>query len=138
MKVLDEFQNIVDTIENTMQIKLKDEDFVIGQEQMFHIFLHETSHAVITNQARWVHDLEEEKEIAVDEILARLLDDELSQIIGLHHHSITEHVDELSKYPVQITIEEFARLKEKWQRFYFPNKNVEGMANELLSFFNKL
>ena len=136
MKVLEELNNILSTIENAMQIELKDDDFVVGRDQLLHIFLHEASHAVVTNQVKWIHELDEDKETAVDEILARFLDDDFVKILGMASHTIAEHVNELSKYPVQISENEFSKLKDIWRKVYFPERNVEGMAKELLLFFN--
>lgn len=129
MKLLDEIANTIKHVETEFDVKLDDDNFANGREEILHIFLHETCHAALANRAPWIHDLDEEQHTAIDEIVARLLEDHTASSLGLPAHTPEDHVFELGMYPVQVTAEQYKHLRTEWQRRYQPDKDLEGMAS---------
>ena len=134
MKLLGELAEIVEQIESELDLHLTDEDFADGQDEIVHIFLHESCHAALSNRVPWIHDVTDEQHTAVDEILARLLEDHMSSLLGLPAHTPEQHVHELGMYPVRITVEQYEHLRTGWQQRYGPDKDLEGMATYTLNY----
>jgi len=66
---------------------------------------------------------------ALDEVLARLLEEKIGLALGLAVHTSEEHVRELRHYPVNITVEQYEHLRREWQQKYWPARDVEGIGN---------
>ena len=61
LKLLDEIAEIVEQIESELDVHLTDEDFAGGHDEIVHIFLHESSHAALSNRVPWIHNLTDEQ-----------------------------------------------------------------------------
>ena len=133
LKLLDEIAEIVEQIESELDVHLTDEDFAGGHDEIVHIFLHESSHAALSNRVPWIHNLTDEQHTAVDEILARLLEDHISSLMGLPVHTPQQHVHELGMYPVRITVEQYEHLRTVCNS-YMADKDLEGMATYTLNY----
>ena len=134
MKLLDELAEIVEQIESELNVHLMDEDIADGQDEIIHIFLHEACHAALSNRVPCIHDLTDEQHAAVDEILARLLEDRMSLLLQLPAHTPEQQVRELGMYPARITVEQYEHLRSKWQQRYGPVKDLAGMATYTLNY----
>jgi uncharacterized protein (DUF952 family) len=134
MELLKTLNNINTMIEATLVIELTDEDFADGREEIEHIYFHEACHAAISHCVPWIHTLDEEEHTAVDEIMARFLELEIGQSFGMPVHTSQEHVDELRLYPVHITLGGFDHLLGVWQEYFWPNKDLAGMATYVLTY----
>lgn len=134
MKLFNDLNNIVRYIESVFDIQLTDENFIDGRDEIMHIFLHEACHAAISASIPWIHDLDEKQHTIVDEILARLIEGEVAPSIGIAVHTPEEHVKELSFYPVKITVRQYEHLCEKWEKQYWSNKDLTGMASYILNY----
>lgn len=120
---------VVQKIDEELNIQLEDKHFADGQEEAIHVFLHEACHAAVLNCAPWIHDLPEQEHTAVDEIMARMLEDEIAQELGMKRHSAAEHVRELSCYHLLINLQQYNHLRKKWLQIYWPNRDVAGMVH---------
>ena len=132
MKLLGELAEIIQRLEAEMDVRLTDKDFADGRNEIIHVFLHEACHAAVSNSVSWIHDLPDEQHTALDEILARLLENQMSLLLGHSAHTPEEHIHELSMYPVKIMIEQWNYLSTKWKQRYGPKKDLEGMARHAL------
>jgi predicted Zn-dependent protease len=81
--------------------------------------------------------LEESDHTALDEILARLLEEKIGLALGLAVHTSEEQVRELMHYPVKITVEQYEHLRRKWQQQYWPAKDVGRMATYTLNYLRR-
>jgi hypothetical protein len=137
LKLLAELRAIVRQIESALDLRLKDQDFAHGQEEILHVFLHEACHAAVCHAVPWIHDLDERAHTALDEILARLLEEEIGLALGLFVHTPEEPVRELARYPVAITVEQYEHLHRRWRQHYWPGRDVEGLATYALGYLRR-
>jgi hypothetical protein len=128
MRLLTVLADVVRRAESAFGVNLTDEHFEDGREEILHVFLHETCHAVVAASVPWIHDLPEQEHTALDEVLARLLETELGGAMGFHVHSVDEHVRELSMYGVEIPADLYQWLQEEWREHYSAAGNLVGMA----------
>lgn len=134
MKLLDELANIIHRLEAEMDVRLTDEDFADGHQEIIHVFLHEACHAAVSNSVSWIHDLSDKQHTALDEILARLLENQMSILLGYSTHTPQEHIHELSMYPVKIKPKQWEYLSKQWKQRYGPKKDLGGMAKHVLDY----
>jgi hypothetical protein len=135
MELLGKLKAILARVEAELGVRLTDDDFAAGREEIEHILLHEACHAAVANRAPWVRDLPEEQHTAMDEVVARLVEDSLATQLGLLAHTPEEHVKELLRYPIEITVEQYEHLRTQWQQHYGPYQDLSGMANYVLKYF---
>jgi hypothetical protein len=134
MKLFGELEAVIQQIESALNVRLTDEDFADGREELLHVFTHEACHAAVSHRIPWIHELDEQDHTVLDEVLARLLEERIGLALGLYVHSPEEHVRELSRYPVEITVEQYEHLYAEWRRRYWPARDLEGMASYALSY----
>ncbi len=134
MKLLTELKQINQTIENDLMIQLTDADFADGYEEIKHIYFHEACHAAISHSIPWIHTLDEEEHTAVDEIMALLLEMEFGEALDASSHSTEEHIEELKLYDIDISPDGFKHLLDVWQAYFWPNKDLAGMAAYVLTY----
>jgi uncharacterized protein (DUF952 family) len=133
MTLVDNLLNIKHRIERDLSITLADGDFKDSWEEITHIYLREACHAAIDHCVPWVRILPEGEHTAVDEIMARLLVMEFGASLDLCVRSDQEFLDELNRYQVVRSEEIFQHLKNVWQGFFWPRRDLAGMATYLLS-----
>ncbi len=138
LKLLDDLGNILRKIEATFDVHLTDENFADGRDEIVHVFLHEACHAVVSSRVSWIHGLDDSDHTALDEVLARLIEEKIGLVLGLAVHSSEEQVHELLHYPVKITVEQYEHLREKWQKQYWPARDIEGMAMYALNYLSQI
>jgi len=134
MRILDDLIAAAQQIETALDLRLTDEDFADGRDEILHVFVHEACHAAVYHCVPWIRELEARDHTALDEILARLLEDRMGIALGLPVHSTEEHVAELMRYPVAISAEGYEHLRRKWRRRYWPDRDVAGMAEYVLGY----
>ena len=93
---------------------------------------------MVSNRLPWIHELGESAHTALDEVLARLLEEEIGLTLGLAVHTSEEQVHELRRYPVNITVEQYEHLQRQWQQTHWPAKDVEGMATYALNYLRQV
>lgn len=136
LKLLDDLADIVREIESALGVHLTDQNFKDGRSEIVHIFLHESCHAALSKCVPWIHDLDDNAHTALDEILARLLEEKTAIALSLTPHSSMEQVRELSHYPVEITVGQYEHLQGECQKRYWPTKDIEGMARYTIDYLN--
>lgn len=129
LKLLSDLEGIVQQVESAVGVDLDDDNFAYGRDEIIHVFLHEACHAAVSRCVPWIDELDDSEHTALDEILARLLETEIANLVGVDAHSSAEHAQELSMYGIAITTELFTRLQEEWQRSYWPTRDILGMAS---------
>ena len=134
MKLLNDLTAIHQCVESTLDIRLADEHYADGRDEVLHVFLHEACHAAIARCVPWIHTLADDEHTALDEILARLLEGEIGSRLGLRGHTAEEHVEELAMYPVKVSKEQFTCLQTEWQQRFWPARDVAGMATWSLGY----
>jgi hypothetical protein len=70
----------------------------------------------------------------VDEVVARLIEDQMAGELGLYRHTPEQQVHELSSYPVRVTVEQYTHLRAQWQEQHGPGKDPESMARYTLRY----
>jgi hypothetical protein len=80
---LDDLYVLLEQMESTIGVEISDKDYIIGRKQLFYVFLHETMHAFITKTSRWIHDLPEDETDFVDELVVRVVLDDLIKDLDL-------------------------------------------------------
>jgi hypothetical protein len=132
LKLFDDLAAILGHVEAELDLRLTDDDLADGVDDVAHVFLHEVCHAALAHAAPWVLDLPEAQHTAVDEVAARLIEDQMATQLGLLVHTPRQHVHELSGYPVHITVEQYTHLHDVWQTQYEPGQDVAGLAKHAL------
>lgn len=132
--LLDKLAEIKRLIEDDLTIALNDDDFADGWEEIEHIYFHEACHAAVSHCVPWIHALDAGEHTAVDELMARFLEVVIGKDAGMFIHSTEEFLEELQRYPVAITREEFEHLMGVWEGFFWPEKDLAGMATYTLTF----
>jgi hypothetical protein len=128
VELLDELATIAEQVRAELGVRPTAADWADAREELMHVFLHEACHAALSNAAPWIHDLPDEQHTAVDEVVARLLEDHMARRLGLYAHTPQQHVHELEMYPVRISVEQYAHLTATWRASYGPSKDLDGMA----------
>jgi hypothetical protein len=123
-----ELAEIAAQVEFELGVRPAQADWADAREELVHVFLHEACHAALSSAAPWIHDLPDEQHTAVDEVVARLLEDHMARRLGLYAHTPRQHVRELKLYPVRISVEQYAHLAASWKAAYGPSKDLDGMA----------
>ena len=128
MDLLAELAVIAEQVQVELGVRPTEDDWADAREELVHVFLHEACHAALSNAAPWIHDLPDEQHTAVDEVVARLLEDHMARRLGLYAHTPRQHVRELEMYPVRISVDQYAHLAAMWKAPYGPGKDLDGMA----------
>jgi hypothetical protein len=128
--VLAELAAISEQVQAELGVCPSEADWADAREELVHVFLHEACHAALSCAAPWVHDLPDRQHTAVDEVVARLLEDHMARQLGLFAHTPRQHVRELEMYPVRISVEQYAHLAEMWKGAFGPKKDLGGMAHQ--------
>ena len=119
----------IQAVESTFGISLHDENFRgEDREEILHVFVHETCHAAVSQASPWIHDLPEDEHTLIDEIVARLLEAEIAAQLGLHTHSIDEHVEELTFYGFTVPTESYRTLVETWKTLPHTAEGIDRLA----------
>ena len=137
-------QNLLDSlndIEKIYEISIKNEDFVIGKQQLLHIFNHETLHAVISSKVTWIHQIPEAEETLVDEILVRILNHDFVEKAKLHEKLKPWYLPNAKKdsrdldygYGIHVSEKQFKTILSVWRTQFGTAKDIEPMAKWLLN-----
>lgn len=111
MKLLDDLTAIVEQVDSALIIRLTDKNLADGQDEMLHVLLHEACQAAVANSVPWIHEPDDGDHAALDQVLARLLEEEMGLAPGLPIHRADEQVEELARYPVVTTVEQWEGLR---------------------------
>jgi hypothetical protein len=123
-------------------MEINDEDYIIGRKQLYYIFLHETMHAFITKKAGWIHKLKEDETDFVDELVARIIIDDIIKRLNIfdkmdtYYEQYVHHKNELKEYGYdKLTEEEYIKLEEEWHKNYSNKNDIDGYCKYVLEYY---
>lgn len=128
LALLESLARINAEIGSALGIRLTEQDFADGRDELLHIYCHEACHAALAHFVPWLANLPEEEHTLVDETLARLLEKEFAPSLGLYLPSDEAFLVELSMYPMDLKRGTFRQLCEVWAAAFWPRRDLAGMA----------
>lgn len=134
MRLLDQINQINQLLQSNLHIELRDEDFGAAQDDLATQYFQDACHAAIVHCVPWLHELDEDESMAVDEILKRMLEMELLPELGQPVTSIESQVRELRLFPVDVSLEGYTHLVNIWRQYFSPNRDLAGMATYTLTY----
>lgn len=138
---LDDLFDLLQMIEKALNIEIDDSDYKVGREQLFYTFMHETIHAFITKSSPWIHDLAEDETDFVDEVVARILIDDLLEKLDLHskvklyYDNHIDHKTELKYYGFPLDSEEYFLLEKEWSKRFSENYQINAFCEYVLDYY---
>ena len=138
---LDDLYNLLKMLEESLGTEINDEDYIIGRKQLYYIFLHETIHAFITKKAKWVHELKDDETDFVDELVTRIIIDDVIKRLNIfekmdtyyEHH--VKHKIGLINYGYKLSEDEYMKLEEIWYKKYSKENNIDGYCKYILEYY---
>ncbi len=134
MTLLDDLLSIKGWVENTLGFDLRDEDFADGWEKAEHILLTEVCHAAVSHSVPWLRALDDQAYTAVDELMAGFLAVEIAERLGLFAQGTTAFSEALQRFPLAFSPEDYQHLRALWEEYFWPCKDLEGMATYAAAF----
>ena len=138
---LDDLYVLLESMEKILNLTIDDNDYVIGRKQLFYIFLHETGHAFITKSARWIHELKEDETDFVDEVVVRILIDDLIKKLNIYdkldiyYENHVNHKKELINYGFNLSEENYLYLERIWYEKYSKDFKIEKYCQFVLDYY---
>ena len=132
MKIIGAIGEAIRVIQTTYGIELEDTDFQPEQhEEVLHVLVHEMCHSAISHAAPWVNVLPDSQHTAVDEIAARVLETEISQLLSLPSHSVASHAQELSNYGIEIAVDTLEEFFAQWKALPRTPIGIEQLCQDI-------
>jgi hypothetical protein len=138
---LDDLYILLQSLEKTLETEINDEDYIIGRKQLYYIFLHETIHAFITKKAKWIHELKDDETDFVDEIVDRIIIDDVIKRLNIFDKMDTfyeqnvNHKNELKLYGYKLSEEEYNKLENEWYKDYSKDNDIEAFCKYVLEYY---
>ena len=138
---MDDLYLLLKTLEKTLKTEIGEEDYIIGRKQLYYIFLHETMHAFITKNAKWIHDLKDDETDFVDELVVRVIIDDVIQRLNIfekmdtYHQHHVNHAKELELYGYKLSEGEYDTLKKEWMENYSNENKIEKYCKYVLEYY---
>ena len=139
---LDDLFELLQSLEKIFKIEITENEFKIGREQLFVTFMHETIHAFITKKAPWIHDLKDDECDFVDELVVRILIDDIIVKLNLfnkinpYFQSNINHKKDLKNYGFNLKPEEYEGLELKWHQTFSKEMDIDGFCKLVLNYYN--
>lgn len=138
---LDDLYILLHSLEKTLETEIGEEDYIIGRKQLYYIFLHETIHAFITKKARWIHNLKDDETDFVDELVVRIIIDDVIERLKIfdkmdtyRQHNVN-HERELQSYGFKLAEGEFIKLQKEWIENYSKENKIEEYCKYALDYY---
>lgn len=138
---LDDLYFLLESMEKILNIKITSDDYIIGRKQLYYIFLHETAHAFITKAANWIHKLKEDETDFVDEVVVRILIDDLIKKLNiyekldLYYENHVDHKTELKYYGFNLAIENYLEIENVWILNYAKSFRIDDFCKYVLEYY---
>jgi hypothetical protein len=138
---LDDLYILLHSLEKTLETEINENDYIIGRKQLYYTFLHETIHAFITKRAKWIHELEEDETDFVDELVVRIIIDDVIKRLKIFckmdtfYENNVNHKNELFLYGYKLTEDEYDRLEEEWNKNYSKENKIEEYCKYILEYY---
>lgn len=107
---------MVKRVEAELGVSLTDEDLRGDLPYVLQVFLHEVCHAALGKRVPSLRKPYDPAVDLIDEVVVRLLEDELGAGLGFPIHTPEEHAREIATLnpPVQVSPEQYRHLQRKW------------------------
>ncbi|MDR1220083.1 MAG: hypothetical protein LBK73_10830 [Treponema sp.] len=138
---LDDLYVLLKLLENTLETKINEDDYIIGRKQLYYIFLHETIHAFVTNKAGWIHELKADETDFVDELAARIIIDDVIKRLSIYnkmdayYERYVHHNKELELYGFKITEEIYNKIEQKWYKDCSEKNDIDTFCKYILEYY---
>jgi len=138
---LDDLYTLLKMLEESLGTEINDEDYIIGRKQLYYIFLHETIHAFITKKAKWVHELKDDETDFVDELVTRIIIDDVIKRLNIfekmdtYYEHYVKHKIGLINYGYKLSEDEYMKLEEIWYKKYSKENNIDGYCKYILEYY---
>ncbi len=132
---LDDLYMLLKKMQKVLNVEINEEDFVIGKKQLFYIFMHETMHAFISKKAHWIYDLAEYETDFIDEVVARIIIDDLIKELNIYekldlfYENHINHRKDLPKYGYNLTPEQYDGIEREYYRNHSKEKDINGFCH---------
>lgn len=126
----------VQKVEELFGVRLSPAEVEDRKKQVLAVLVHELLHAAVAKAFPKLSSPEKFEVDVANELLVRILEDELVQRLGLPGHTPEEHVQELSRlFPdFPLGVSEFLELKKLWHTHFEKNRDFRAFGQYLLSF----
>jgi uncharacterized protein (DUF952 family) len=135
MQLLDELAKMKKCTESALSVELTEADYAPVRDEIEHLFLYHVCRGAVRHCAPWIYQLEGRMQSAVIEVLASLLEIKIRELCKLPQQSIVMLVNELRHYPIKIDQAGFEHLNGFWDAYFWPEKDLSGMAAYTKAFF---
>jgi hypothetical protein len=141
---LDDLYILLQSLEKTLETEINDYDYIIGRKQLYYIFLHETIHAFITKKAKWIHELKDDETDFVDEIVDRIIIDDVIKRLNIldkmdtFYEQNVNHKNELKLYGYKLSEEEYNKLENEWYKNYSKDNDIDAFCKYVLEYYRNM
>ena len=141
---LDDLYLLLKAMQDSLGLEIGSADYVVGREQLYYVFLHETTHAFIGKAAPWIYGLHEDETDFVDEVAARILIDDLLARLGLfdkvklYYENHVNHRKELRYYGYDLTPELYDEMEQRYRGEFSATKDIDGFCRYLSQRYREL
>ncbi len=126
-------------VEQAWEVKFAQHELDEPSQAAVHVFLHELLHLLLEKKVPWVCDPTSPHLDLANEVVVRILEDELGAVLGLAVHAPEEHVHDaaLVQSGLPLTPQKYEEWARAWRTTYGPQKDLDNfchlVADELLS-----
>ena len=114
-----------------------------------HVVIHELAHSIIKKKCSWIDEIEEDKHVFINEVLARFIERRISTEIKekfkletVFVESFKEQLMELKMYPelknLKITLDEYAKLYDTFNKHIDSQKSLEEFCKYLSKYYESI
>jgi hypothetical protein len=138
---LDDLYILLESLENTLQAEITDEDYIIGRKQLFYTFLHETIHAFISKKARWIHELNDDETDFIDELATRIIIDDVIKRLNIYEKMDTfygkyvHHKKEIEIYGYKFNEDRYNEVEETWNKTFSKENDIDGFCKYVFEYY---
>lgn len=141
---LDDLFMLLKAMQGALDMDILGDDYVVGREQLYYVFMHETMHAFIGKASPWIYKLHEDETDFIDETAARILiDDLLTQLklfgkVKLYYDNHINHRKELSYYGYDLSPEDYDRMEKHYHEAFSKTKDIDGLCHNIADQYREL
>lgn len=140
---LDDLYLLLKAMQDSLGLEIGSADYLVGREQLYYVFMHETMHAFIGKAAPWIYQLHEDETDFIDEMAARMVIDDLIEHLGLFdkvklfYENHVNHRKELNYYGYDLTPDRYDEMEIHYRETFSETKDLEGFCRYLSMWYRK-
>ncbi len=141
---LDDLYLLLKAMQGTLKMEIDGADYIVGREQLYYVFMHETMHAFIGKAAPWIYKLNEDETDFIDESAARILIDDLLGQLGLfdkvrlYYENHVNHRKELNYYGYDLSPEHYDEMEKRYRDAFAATKDIDSFCRYLSGRYHEL